>query len=976
MQRQIILTIIIVFTFLIAEVYAAATSNIEGYVIDAQTNDPLPGANIILIGTSFGAATDINGKYIIKNIPVGTYRIRASYVGYENKESDVSVVENITTEHNFELLPVGVEGETVVITAQASGQLGAINKQLSSDQIINAVSAARIQELPDANAAESIGRLPGISVLRSGGEGNEVVIRGLAPKYNQITINGIQLSSSNPNNRSTDLSMISPYMLEGIEVSKTVTPDMDANVIGGTVNFELREAKVTEPGVPQIGLLLQGGYNNLSNAYNKFNNYKYAASIEDRFFDDRFGVLALIDIERRNLTSNELGASYNHQGSSITEYITTALNLNDIPRDRKRINGTIVLDYKLNQGKISIMNFLSAGTTDIQNRIETFDIQNNIHRYSLAHSKSDLSVITNAINLKYQLPVFYLDAKLSHSYSETENPNDWTIGFQQASAGLSQFLNVSNINPQEIPKAVNASADATYLGSLVTNSSFSRSRAITGSIDLETNFSFSDLINAKIKFGGKYRYQTRSYDYDQSGGQGLGLASARYVDSLIATRFQSTKQYANTTSIPISPFVDPNFDYGKFLDGNYSMHLPLNFAMLSEIANFIKRNVDLIAKNNGSIAYFHDKFNSTTFNYSGNEDQSAFYVMATLNVGPQITLIPGVRYQELKTSYKAPRGIQNTASMLGGPYFHYDTTLAQKNGYWLPGISLKYKPLDWFDVRLSYSNTLAYPDYNSIVPRIDVSTIGTISWNNYQLVPSKSRNYDVYFSFYNNNIGLFTAGGYLKHIDNLIYPWNFYVTGADAAKYYPPGLLSSTPTGTYNVLTFVNDPFRAEVWGLEFDWQTHFWYLPYPFDGLVFNINYTHVSSTAKYPYTDARRVGRVIEYVDTSFTDRLLYQPDNIINLSIGYDYKDFSIRVSMLYQDDIFTGPNFWPQLRSSTAAYRRWDIAVKQNLPWFGIQVFGNINNINQADDISIIQKAGVPQSQQDYGMTANIGIKWKL
>jgi len=147
-------------------------------------------------------------------------------------------------------------------------------------------------------------------------------------------------------------------------------------------------------------------------------------------------------------------------------------------------------------------------------------------------------------------------------------------------------------------------------------------------------------------------------------------------------------------------------------------------------------------------------------------------------------------------------------------------------------------------------------------------------------------------------------------------------------------------------------------------------------DGIVLNINYTHVYSEEQYPYTNVVRVGRIINYIDTTFTDRLLYQPNNIVNLSLGYDYEGFSIRVSMLYQDDIFTGPNYWPQLRTQTSAYTRWDLAVKQDLPWFGIQVYGDLNNINGANDVSVIQVRTVPQSQQDYGMTADLGVRIKL
>jgi TonB-dependent receptor len=886
------------------------------------------------------------------------------------------VPEGATVKQDFKLVAVAIEGETVVVTAQATGQNEAINQQLAATSIVNVVSSARIQELPDANAAESVGRLPGVSILRNGGEGTQIVIRGLQPKYNAVLVDGVRMASSSPDDRSVDLSMISPYMLEGIEVSKTVTPDQDADVLGGTVNFKMRETKGGREGIG-FSLLAQGGYNGLSDAHYKYNNYKYVASADGRFFDDLFGVFVQADLERRNLTSNEFGATYNHDRDSHTDYITNGLNLNYIPRDRQRANGTVVLDYKLPEGKIKLTNFLSSGSTDIQNRGEFYDIQNNLHNTSFAYSKSTVNLITNALNVEHQISIFHADAKLSHTYSETKDPNNWTVGFQQAGAGLGQFLNRANLFPQNVPRAATNDINSTYLSSLLAYNSFSRERALTASLDLETNMNVSDMVTSVIKFGGKYRYQTRSYMYDQYTGQGLGLLSAVFVDNLIATHFPSTASYANTTSIPISPFLDQGFSYGKFLGGDYAMTLPLNFSMLSEMADFVKSKADILAARS-DISYFHDNFNSTTRNYDGHENQSAFYVMATINVGPELTIIPGVRYQDLKTTYTAARGQQNTASGSGGTYFHYDTTLTVDHGYWLPDVNVRYKPVSWFDARLSYSNTVAYPDYNAIVPKIDRGTGSTITWNNYQLSPSRSTNYDAYLSFYDNSIGLLTAGGFLKQIKDLIYPWSFYVSGASALQYFPPNLGTPVASGTYNVTTFVNDSFQIDNWGLELDWQTHFWYLPHPFDGLVLNVNYTHIFSKAQYPYTLIRTEGRTLVYVDTAYTDRLLYQPDNIVNLSLGYDYGDFSIRVSMLYQDDIFRGPNFWEQLRTNSSAYTRWDLSVKQKLPWFGLQVFGDINNMTSTDDIAVINGSGVivPQSQQSYGLTANVGLRWQL
>ena len=289
-----------------------ANSSIKGYVQDTNTGEPLFGANVVLVGTSLGNATNNDGKYLIQNVPPGSYTIYVTYIGHKSQSKEIVVEEGINLEINFTLETVALEGETVEVTAQASGQTQAINQQLSSNQIINVVSADKIQELPDANAAESVGRLPGVTVLRSGGEGSAIVIRGLQPKYNKILIDGVQMSSSNPNDRGSDLSTISSYMLDGIQVSKSLTADMDADAIGGTVNFSLREAKFNNSDIPLFSALVQGSYNNLSNAHNKYNNYKYVISGENRYMSNRFGIFVQFDMERKNLTSNELGASYTH----------------------------------------------------------------------------------------------------------------------------------------------------------------------------------------------------------------------------------------------------------------------------------------------------------------------------------------------------------------------------------------------------------------------------------------------------------------------------------------------------------------------------------------------------------------------------------------------------------------------------------------------------------------------------------------
>ncbi len=127
---------------------SAQSATVRGTILDAVTNEPLPWANVVLVGTSIGGASDIEGKFVIRNVPVGSHTVRATYIGYETRELEVVLTVDQVLELELPLDPVSLIEEEVVVTAQASGQTAAINRQLSSLAIKNVVSGARIQELP------------------------------------------------------------------------------------------------------------------------------------------------------------------------------------------------------------------------------------------------------------------------------------------------------------------------------------------------------------------------------------------------------------------------------------------------------------------------------------------------------------------------------------------------------------------------------------------------------------------------------------------------------------------------------------------------------------------------------------------------------------------------------------------------------------------------------------------------------------
>ena len=957
-------------TFLLfTNILWAQSATMRGTVVDALTKDPLPGANIRLMGTSLGAASDYEGKFVIKDVPPGTYTARASYVGYTSHDIKITIAKGRTYDEKFELDPAGVQGRTVTVTAQASGQNEAINQQLSATTIKNVVSIARIQELPDANAAESVARLPGVSLIREGGEGSEVVIRGLSPQYNEITIDGMELPgnvvSNDPNqqstfvgDRGTNLSMISSSMLGGIEVIKSITPDMDAAVLGGVVNFGLRKAVKGRGDRPTFELSAQDGYKAMKQ---NFGDYMFVGSYEQRYFGQHLGLFVQASVERRNLSSNELGVSYvlndkTHGDLGVPDL--TSLSLTDVYRLRNRDGFTTVLDYENTHTDIGFMNFLSSSDTRQIPRYESMAPNSNDIFFGATDGHNKLNVIANLLSIKQDISIFHADLRLSHTYSETRNPGDLSFQFWQDYGGLSG--NMTKLAPQALASLAQPNDSTALLETIQESGNFSRDRVLTGSLDLQTQVVFSDFLSAKFKFGGMYQHRTRSYEFDYGIGPNIQLGGGNTVAKILAA-YPNWQVYGS--SVTLTNFVDPSYSFGNFLNGAYSIMYPIDINLMHTIYNLVRVGASAEGFQNNLQA-------STLYNYHGTEDKSAGYVMGTFDIGTTITFIPGVRYQNLTTSYFAYRGEQ-----IPGGYMFKDTTVTVPHGYWLPMIHLIYKPLSWVQIHLAYTNTLNYPDFNAIVPRYNVM-MNAIQYNNYLLKPATSENYDAVISFYNNALGLLTFDGFKKTIKNLIFPSSTYVTDLRPYPDLPQG-----KNQLYSFSTFINDPNPANVWGLESDWETHFWYLPQPLSFIVFNINYTHIFSKAYYPKselnfnynTDGTFTQTV---VDTFYSTRMLNQPDDILNMSVGADYKGFSGRVSLLYQNNVFKQPDFWMQNRVISDKYIRWDLSVRQELPWHGIQLFLNLNNITGRNDMDLNQKTGFPVTIQMYGMTGDLGVRVKL
>ena len=222
------------FTFLMFGLSYSQTSTLKGKITDAN-GFALPGATIQASPSGKAVVTDFNGFYTIVGIE-GDQIIKVSYIGFETVEQSISIEDGSNT-LDFTLETAVSELAQVVVSGFQSGIIKGLNKQKSDVNVTNVVSADQIGKFPDDNVGDVIKRIAGVSMQGDQGEARNIVMRGLGPGQNSVTLNGDRIPSAEGDNRNVQLDLIPSAMIQSIEVNKTLTPDMEADAIGGSVNL-------------------------------------------------------------------------------------------------------------------------------------------------------------------------------------------------------------------------------------------------------------------------------------------------------------------------------------------------------------------------------------------------------------------------------------------------------------------------------------------------------------------------------------------------------------------------------------------------------------------------------------------------------------------------------------------------------------------------------------------------------------------
>lgn len=330
---------------------------LRGRVIDAQ-NLSMPGANVVLQNTRLGTVTNQAGDYAIVDLPEGEYEVSVSYLGYGSVVHTATVEDGETTILNFKLDQKTIENlEFVVMGDRLKGQAKALSQQKNNPNITNIVSSDQIGRFPDANIGDALKRIPGITMQNDQGEARDIIIRGMAPQLNSVTLNGERIPSAEGDNRRVQMDLIPSDMIQTIEVNKAVLPNMDADAIGGSVNLVTRQA----PNNLRISGTAASGINLLSDKP----IWTGAMIVGNRFLNDKLGAIVSASYNNHNFGSENIESVWyeSDNGVGLEEF-----EMRKYLVQRVRRSVSLALDYEINPNHTLLFSSMYNHRDDWENR--------------------------------------------------------------------------------------------------------------------------------------------------------------------------------------------------------------------------------------------------------------------------------------------------------------------------------------------------------------------------------------------------------------------------------------------------------------------------------------------------------------------------------------------------------------------------------------------------------------------------------
>ncbi|WAC13376.1 TonB-dependent receptor [Dyadobacter pollutisoli] len=898
----------------------------------------LPGASVFIKGTNIGSVTDLAGNYSLVNVPAGAQTVTINYMGFAPDEQSVGVIAGKTVFANAKLKSADLNLGEVTVTALLEGQRKALNQQRNSDNIKQVISADVMGRYPDLNVAESLQRLPGVTIGRnSSGEGATVQMRGTPGNFTNINVNGEQIMGTQEDgSRNAQLDVIPINVLSSMEVVKTLTPDLDGDAIAGVVNMKTPTAATLKS---RFAVDLGAGYNNLRSNLNGIGN----ASWGKRFLasesspNGKLGVIATGSYFRTKNGYDEIRAQVweqNDYGKGAI-YFPTDIRLLYVENQRTRIGTSATVDYNFSPTTNIIANFMYSTHNN-----ELTRYRKRTRMQTARNVLGEDGVFTNSRGRGYN------EIKAATEDNSNLNFNiqgETVVGKVKLDAGV--FMNKS--------KFVNKSGIYNY---------------ITGNIPLSISDISTDYLSASgtdwKNDASLYTYNTVERDWWNTNGTNFTArlnASVPYQIGNNSAFFKAgvkVKRMHNERSRPDETIVTTyagdaaagkltNFSGSlevsdELLDGNTNFGLGVN---KDKTINFLNDNLgtDLFPINVGATRNSID-----SYYYDALETVSSAYLMNRIQFNKLMFLI-GVRMEKTNVDYKG-----NIIQTDADGNWASTTPNQQTNDYLkvLPNVQFKYDIDKSSLVRAALTYGYSRPNFVDLVPGRLISILSeTITDGNPQLQPAFSTNLDLMYEKYLDNLGIISGGFFYKKINKFQYNSVFALAGNefDGAERYEGWRWFRTLNGE-----------SANVLGMELNVQANLTFLPGILKGISLMANYTYTHSNA-----------------DAQFRKdlRLPGQADHTANGSLAFNHKKFTIQGNLNYNGayTVLLGD------QDATDVIRNQRIQIDANASYRitdKISFYVEAQNLTKAPQTDYFGERNRMYQKQFYSFWGRAGVKFRF
>lgn len=699
---------------------------IKGRITDSETHKPISGAAISITDTRIMTVSDSRGYYSFNNLKPGTYTLIGSCMGYKSSTPQKVVLSaaDETVESDINLEPSVIRMNEVVIQSSQNKETNtsARHDERVASNIVSIISAKTIEALPDLTVANVLQRVSGVSMMKnSSGSNTQLVIRGMSPRYNSTLVNGTIVPTTSGSSRAVPMDIFPSVFVGRIEVTKALTPDMEASGLGGLANIVMKNA----PDSAILSVDIATCYNQylVNHKFSTF-DYKvvnlknpaqihgsdYLTSVADfptanlvlkqeqappdlnatvsygnRFFNKKLGLLISGSLQTtyQATVNNYIGTALNPNTNNLD---TTSWNRVELYNQVKRKGFVVRLDYRFNDNnQISFSNnFFSLDEIRARHEQDTTSDINKGRLYFGDFTNLDKSSLENAVLHGNHIlsDKLFIDWSLGYSVAGSQSPDYVSVNYNQV------------IHPSVQPEYLN------YKDAVDRIWQWNNQNEKSAYVNINYRPSIAGHL-FEFKFGamGRDKYlMNNENDYQ--------------------------KDFTNTSNYPYPDVID-----------------------------IFKQN--LLTWLNDQQLQGDAVYNSA--NFKAHEVIGAAYGMVKTSIG-KLQVLTGVRY-EITSQSNTHNGLDHGQKVLLGASQHYSD--------FLPSVHLNYPLNDKQNIRFSVYEAINRPNISETVPYTSKSANGNSSGNP-DLKHTTGTCFDARYEFYPEREEVLSAGIFYKYLKNPI----------------------------------------------------------------------------------------------------------------------------------------------------------------------------------------------------------------